>query len=172
MIDYYAVIRECIEGPPGGPIIYLAGPMESVANAGAEWRMVYENKLHTVGFRSISPNRLEKYVTDIYSINYSEIHNLKGVNLDDFRKKFRPVVHLDILAVRYSDGVLVRFNNEKSSGTHAEITDACLNGIPSFMVSSEPPQNILSWILACTEGLYPNEDLAIKAMRDYWFRSY
>src|SRR5574343_312049 len=110
-MDYYEIIRNCIRGTGSGPIVYLAGPMESVEHAGADWRTIYEEKLIAAGFRCISPNRLEQYVTTHFNVNYAAIQELKKSDLNAFRTQFRHVVQLDTTAVKYSDCVLIRFNN-------------------------------------------------------------
>ena len=151
----------------GGPLIYLAGPMEDTLDFGANWRAEYTEVLNQNGFDVINPFLLEHTQKVLSGVLPGESFNfIKEVDLPRYKHVMRTIIKLDLQAVEACDILLCKFNGEKTAGTIHEVGHAYYNlGIPCFLVSELTTRNILGWFLACFEQHAPSLDILMPIIK-------
>jgi nucleoside 2-deoxyribosyltransferase len=145
-------------------LAYLCGPIEFAPDGGKLWRRKLTPFLHdNLGHRVYDPAEDEtKDLTD------EEVRNFRGwkqTDVERFRRVVRKIIQydLDIIENR-TDYVICCLNGgaaaAASGGTSSELTFAHRRGIPVYLVSDLPVQEISGWMLACADRVFSNvEDL-------------
>jgi nucleoside 2-deoxyribosyltransferase len=145
-------------------LAYLCGPIEFAPDGGKLWRRKLTPFLHdNLGHRVYDPAEDEtKNLTE------EEVRNFRGwkqTDVERFRRVVRKIIQydLDIIENR-TDYVICCLNGgaaaAASGGTSSELTFAHRRGIPVYLVSDLPVQEISGWMLACADRVFSSvEDL-------------
>lgn len=137
-------------------LAYLAGAMENVPDQGLKWRQEYEKELSKLKYKCIIPNNEE------YEVSNKDMKSLKKTNIDEYIREMRKFITLDLDFVVKSDIVVCKWEGEVSSGTNGEITYGYIFGVPCYLVTSLPFEEIPGWFLACFSNVFKNLDELIK----------
>ena len=141
-------------------LAYLCGPIEFAADGGKLWR------------RKLTPFLREKLGHRVYDPAEDEKKNLsdeevacfrewKATDLERFRRVVRKIIQFDLdLIENKADYVICYWDASggQSGGTPAELTVAYRKGIPVYLVSELPLEQISGWMLWCADRVFTSLD--------------
>jgi hypothetical protein len=136
-------------------LAYLCGPIEFASDGGKLWRRKLAPFLGDLGHRVYDPAEDEKKnLSDEEAANFRE---WKTTDLDRFRRVVRKIIAFDLDLIENRADYLICYWDSagaQSGGTPAELTAAHRNGIPVYLVTSVPVEQISGWMLACSDELF------------------
>ena len=140
-------------------LAYLCGPIEFAADGGKLWRRKLAPFLRELGHRVYDPAEDEKKnLTDEEAAHFRE---WKATDVERFRRTVRKIIQFDLdLIENKADYVICYWEGAgaQSGGTPAELTAAYRKGIPVYMVTEAPPEQISGWMLACADQVFASLD--------------
>jgi len=141
-------------------LAYLCGPIEFAADGGKLWRRKLTPFLREkLGHRVYDPAEDEKKnLTDEEVASFRE---WKATDLDRFRRVVRKIIQFDLdLIENKADYVICYWDasGAHSGGTPAELTAAFRKGIPVYLVSELPCEQISGWMLGCADRVFTSLD--------------
>jgi len=141
-------------------LAYLCGPIEFAAEGGKLWRRKLTPFLREqLGHRVYDPAEDEKKnLTDEEAAHFRE---WKSADLDRFRRVVRKIIQFDLdLIERHADYLICFWDaaGTQSGGTSAELTAAFRKGIPVYLVTEAPVQDVSGWMLACADQVFGSID--------------
>lgn len=140
---------------------YLGGAVESCKDWGKMWRSLYKEYLTGHNIYAIDPIEMEGILASKRGLSTQELHALKETNPHLFNIHMRTVIAVDLALVEEADFLLVRFDGEPTAGTIHEVGHAYRLGIPCYLITGLERKNILSWFLACFDGVFHSLEVAI-----------
>ena len=137
-------------------LAYLCGPIDFSHESGTLWRRKLSPFLRDqLGHRVYDPMEdARKVLTD------EEIANFRvwqRTDLDRFRRTVRKLIAFDIgLLENRADYVVCYWDSETASNgaTPAGLTAAYRKGIPVYLVTSSPVEEIDAWMLGCSDQVF------------------
>lgn len=143
-------------------LAYLCGPIEFASDGGKLWRAKLAPFLRNdLGHRVYDPAEDEK--KNLSSEEAAHFREWKSTDVERFRRTVRKIIAFDLdLIENKADYVICYWDDPSatSGGTPAELTAAHRKGIPVYMVSTLPPEQISGWMLACADQVFASvEDL-------------
>jgi nucleoside 2-deoxyribosyltransferase len=137
-------------------LAYLCGPIEFAQDGGKLWRRKLAPFLaEQLGHRVYDPAEDEKKIlSDEEAANFRE---WKTIDLDRFRRAIRKIIAFDLDLIENRADYLICYWDSasgQSGGTAAELTVAHRNGIPVYLVTPLPPEQISGWMLGCTDAVF------------------
>ena len=151
---------------------YLCGPIEFASEGGRLWRRKLTPFLRDqLGHRIYDPAEDEKKnLTDEEAAHFRE---WKSTDLDRFRRVVRKIIQFDLdLIERQADYLICYWGDSdtQSGGTSAELTAAFRKGIPVYLVTEAPPEQVSGWMLACADQIFASIDALKKFLLDRYGR--
>ncbi len=142
-------------------LAYLCGPIEFASDGGRLWRRKLTPFLRDeLGHRVYDPAEDEKK-----NLSEEEVANFRAWKKSDverFRRVVRKIIHFDLDLIENKADYLICFwdDSAPSGGTPAELTVAYRKGIPVYLVTPLPSEEISGWMLACADQVFASiEDL-------------
>ena len=142
-------------------LAYLCGPIEFASDGGRLWRRKLTPFLRDeLGHRVYDPAEDEKK-----NLSEEEVANFRAWKKSDverFRRVVRKIIHFDLDLIENKADYLICFwdDSAQSGGTPAELTVAYRKGIPVYLVTQLPSEEISGWMLACADQVFASiEDL-------------
>ena len=136
-------------------LAYLAGAIEYAPDGGRGWRreigaFLRDGLAHAV----YDPAEDERK-----SLSEEEQRNLrawKTADLGRFQQAVRKIIAFDLDVVRRADYVVCFWDESglRGGGTSAEVTFAHIWGVPVYLVSSLPIQQLSGWVLGCCSEVF------------------
>ena len=153
-------------------LIYLCGAIEYSPDHGKAWRAEVTRFLHELGHEVYDPALDEK--KDLTEQETREFRGWKQTDLSRFQQTIRKIIQYDLDWVEERCDALVAYWDEhagKGAGTQGELTVAYRRGVPVYLVTTLPVEQISGWILGCASHVFPSfealyEHLAKKRSRD------
>ncbi len=151
-------------------LAFLCGGMEFSPESGRQWRermrlWLQENLNHRVYDPAVETKRL---------LNEEEFRNFRAwklTDLDRFRRVMRIIINHDLDVMKnQSDYVVCNWDEGAAAGggTHAELTAAYRKGIPVYLVTEMPVEEVSGWVIACSTKIFPSfNDLKSFLMATY-----
>jgi nucleoside 2-deoxyribosyltransferase len=141
-------------------LAYLCGPIEFAVDGGKLWRRKLTPFLRQeLGHRVYDPAEDEKKnLTDEEVAHFRE---WKTADLERFRRVVRKIIQFDLdLVENKADYVICYWEGSgtQSGGTPAELTVAYRKGIPVYLVTELPVDQISGWVLACADRIFSSLD--------------
>jgi hypothetical protein len=145
-------------------LAYLCGPIEFAADGGKMWRRKLMPFLRDeLGHRVYDPAEDEKKnLTDEEVLCFRE---WKQTDIERFRRVVRKIIQFDLdLIENKADYVICHWDDSAgpggrmSGGTPAELTVAYRKGIPVYLVTQLPIEQISGWMLACADQVFGSID--------------
>jgi len=140
-------------------LIYLAGAMETVADAGLSWREEYKEELDQfLEADVIIPGEHEGKIVDKYLgedteglSNQERINNLKKTYIKTYVEIMRDFIEFDLKRIDDCDLVICRWNGERTAGTIGEVQHCYLFGKPVYLILGPDvkEEEVPGWFLAC-----------------------
>ncbi|MGB6429917.1 MAG: hypothetical protein WBF06_04985 [Candidatus Acidiferrales bacterium] len=155
-------------------LAYLCGPIEFSADGGKMWRRKLAPFLsQDLGHRVYDPAEDEKKnLTDEETAHFRE---WKTSDVERFRRAVRKIIRFDLdLIENKADYLICHLAASEvasaSGGTSAELTLAYRRGIPVYMVTDLPPDQISGWMLACADQVFDSIDALKKFLLERYGR--
>lgn len=141
-------------------LAYLCGPIEFADGGGKLWRQKLTPFIRDqLGHRVYDPAQDEKKnLTDEEMAHFRE---WKLTDLERFRRVVRKIIHFDLDLIENKADYVVCFWGDASAlsgGTPAELTVAYRKGIPVYLVTPLPHEQISGWMLACSDQIFSSID--------------
>jgi len=143
-------------------LAYLCGPIEFAPDGGKLWRRKLMPFLHNeLGHRVYDPAEDEKKnLTDEEAAHFRE---WKVTDMERFRRVVRKIIQYDLdIVENKADYVICSLTGAgattTSGGTSAELTFAHRRGIPVYLMTDAPIEEISGWMLACADRVFANVD--------------
>ncbi len=141
-------------------LAYLCGPIEFAADGGKLWRRKLAPFLRDeLGHRVYDPAEDEKKnLTEEEAAHFRE---WKKSDLERFRRVVRKIIQFDLdLIENKADYVVCHWDDASapSGGTSAELTAAHRKGVPVYLVTSLPLDQLSGWMLACADYVFTSLD--------------
>jgi nucleoside 2-deoxyribosyltransferase len=136
-------------------LVYLAGAIEYAPDLGRGWRQEITPFLRdNLGHRVYDPAEDERK-----SLTADEQQNLrrwKTTDLPRFQTAVRKIISFDLDIVAHADYVICYWDEHgaKGGGTSAELTFAHQRGIPVYLVTPLPVEQISGWIIGCCSHIF------------------
>jgi len=139
---------------------YLAGSIEFSNDLGKEWRKALRFFLEgTLGHQVYDPAEDEKKnLSDEESANF---RGWKANDFERFRNAVRKIINFDLDLIERQVDYVICFWSKQSAmggGTAAELTLAYRKGIPVYLVTEVPFQEMSGWVLSCAEQVFCDFD--------------
>jgi hypothetical protein len=139
-------------------LAYLCGPIEFAAGGGKLWRRKLAPFLRdALGHRVYDPAEDEKKnLTDEEVAHFRE---WKTTDVERFRRVVRKIIQYDLDLIENKADYLICYWDSaetNSGGTPAELTIAYRKGIPVYLVTDLPAEQISGWMLACADRVFPS----------------
>jgi len=141
-------------------LAFLCGGMEFSPDGGRQWRerirlWIQENLNHRVYDPAFEARR---------ALNEEDLRSFsdwKLTDLERFRKAMRIVInhYIDAMASQ-ADYVVCLWDEAaaRGGGTQAGLTAAYRKGIPVYLVTEMPVEEVSGWVVACTTKMLPSFD--------------
>jgi hypothetical protein len=132
--------------------------MEFSPDGGREWRervsrWLEENLHHRVFDPTVEARRI---------LSAEELENFrkwKTTDIERYRRLMRFIIRhdLDIMA-NQADYVICYWDDAavRGGGSHSELTMAHHHGIPVYLVTAMPVEEISGWVLGCADKIFPD----------------
>ena len=134
-------------------LAYLCGPIEFASDGGRLWRRKLTPFLRDeLGHRVYDPAEDEK--KNLSDEEVAHFREWKTTDLDRYRRVVRKIIQFDLDLIENKADYLICYWDDtatQSGGTSAELTAAHRKGIPVYLVSEQPPEQISGWMLACAD---------------------
>jgi non-canonical (house-cleaning) NTP pyrophosphatase len=137
-------------------LAYLCGPIEFADGGGREWRREMVQFLRSrLGHAAYDPAEDETK-----NLTPEEVSNFRGWKLTDagrHRAAIRKIIDFDLDIISDAADYLICYWNRAatlSAGSAAEMTAAFRKGIPVYLVSPLPPQQLSGWMLGCADEVF------------------
>ena len=155
-------------------LAYLCGPIEFSSDGGKMWRRKLAPILsQDLGHRVYDPAEDEKKnLTDEETAHFRE---WKSSDVERFRRAVRKIIRFDLDLIENKADYLIchLVASDAASaggGTSAELTLAYRRGIPVYMVTDLPADQISGWMLACADQVFDSIDALKKFLLERYGR--
>lgn len=143
-------------------LAYLCGPIDSAGDGGRLWRRKLVPFLRDqLGHRVYDPAEdARKNLTDEEIANFSA---WQATDLDRFRRAARKMIAFDLDLLEHKADYLICYwdgAEMQRGGSPAELVAAHRKGIPVYLVTPLPVEEINMWVLGCSDQVFSSiEDL-------------
>lgn len=136
--------------------VYLCGPVDFTEDSGALWRRKLAPFLRDqLGHRVYDPTEVERR-----SLTGEEIANLRTwqtTDLEKFRRASRKIIASNLDLIEHQADYLICYWDaaaRTAGDALAGITAAHRKGIPVYLVTSQPAEEIDRWALGCSDQVF------------------
>jgi hypothetical protein len=145
-------------------LIYLCGAIAYSPDHGKAWRTEVTRLLHELGHEVYDPALDEK--KDLTEQEAREFRGWKQTDLPRFQQTIRKIIQYDLDWVEERCDALVAYWDEhtsKSAAMQGELTVAYRRGVPVYLVTKLPADQVSGWILGCASQVFPG----MEELREY-----
>ena len=151
---------------------YLSGGMEYKKNLGMAWRDWLTQELETRHHDAINPVKLEMCEEELEDVPVqTQLSQLKVAGkLDEVRRLVRKVLfRKDMFAIQIADALIIYYDEsvQKGAGTLSEAWEAFREGVPVYLVSDYPMDEIPTWLIGETTRIFSNFDELLKYVSEH-----
>ncbi len=139
--------------------IYLCGAIEYSPDHGKAWRAEVTRFLLELGHQVYDPALDEK--KDLTDEEVLHFRAWKKTDLQRFQHTIRKIIRYDLDWIEQRTDCIIAYWDEhagKGAGSQGELTLAHRRGIPVYLVTKLPPEQISGWILGCAEQVFADFD--------------
>lgn len=138
-------------------LIYLCGAIEHSPDHGKTWRAEVTRFLHELGHEVYDPALDEK--KDLTELEIREFRGWKQTDLPRFQQTIRKVIQYDLDWVEERCDALVAYWDEhagKVADSQGKLTMAYRRGLPVYLVTKLPIEQLSGWVLGCASQVFPD----------------
>ncbi len=146
-------------------LAYLCGPIEFVDGGGKLWRRKLAPFLREqLGHRVYDPAEDEKK-----NLTDEEVAHFREWKIGDperFRRVVRKIIQFDLDLIENKADYLICYWGDPtatSGGTPAELTFAFRKGIPVYLVTPLPVEQVSGWMIGCSDQVFTT----IESLKEY-----
>jgi hypothetical protein len=137
-------------------LAYLCGPIEYAGDGGRLWRQKLTPYLRDhLGHRVYDPAEDER--KNLTRDEEQHFREWKTQDLDRYRRALRKIIAFDLDLIENKADYLVCYwesSSTNSGGTAAELTVAHRKGIPVYLVTPLPVEQVSGWMLGCSDQVF------------------
>jgi nucleoside 2-deoxyribosyltransferase len=136
-------------------LIYLCGAIEDSPDQGKAWRAEVTSFLRELGHEVHDPALDDK--KDLTEHEVREFRGWKQTDLPRFQQTIRKIIQYDLDWIEERcDALIVNWDEHaaKDAGTHGELTVAYRRGVPVYLVTKLPTQQMNGWVLGCASQVF------------------
>jgi hypothetical protein len=137
-------------------LAYLCGPIEFAEDGGRLWRRKLAPFLRDqLGHRVYDPAEDEK--KNLTEDEAAHFRGWKTEDLERFRRAIRKIIAFDLDLIEHKADYLICYwqgSGAQSGGTPAELTVAHRKGIPVYLVTPLPVEEVSGWMLGCSDQVF------------------
>ncbi|MFB3815527.1 MAG: hypothetical protein ACE14L_15595 [Terriglobales bacterium] len=136
-------------------LIYLSGAIEYAPDKGKAWRAALTPLLHDLGHQVYDPAEDERKNLDDTEIR--EFRTWKGTDLARFRRTLRKIIAWDLDWIEHKCDCVIAYwddHAQRGAGSSAELTLAHRRGIPVYLVTGVPVEQVSGWVLGCATEVF------------------
>jgi hypothetical protein len=137
-------------------LAYLCGPIEFASDGGKTWRRKLTPFLRIdLGHGVYDP--AEDDQKNLTAEEAGHFREWKSSDLERFRGVIRKIIEFDLDLIENRADYLICYWDASavtSGGTSAEITVAYRRGIPVYLVTPQPVEQISGWMIGCVERVF------------------
>jgi hypothetical protein len=137
-------------------LAYLCGAIEFAEDAGQLWRRKLAPFLRDqLGHRVFDP--AEDYKKCLTEDEIASYRGWQTTDLDRFRRVVRRIIAFDLDLIENKADYLILYSDSpviQDGGTPAALTAAHRKGIPVYLVTHLPVEQIDGWILGCSDQVF------------------
>lgn len=156
---------------------YLSGGMEYKKMLGAQWRDWLTEKLEAMRHDAINPVKLENAEDSEDRENgfplQTKLTILKSEGkLNEVRKIVRDsLFRKDMWAIQLADAIIVLYDEaaQKGAGTLSEAWEAFREGVPVYLVTDFPIEDVPTWLIGETTQVFADFDELLEYVKDHSF---
>lgn len=156
---------------------YLSGGMEYKKMLGAKWRDWLTQQLEELRHDAINPVKLENAEDTEARENgfplQTHLSTLKSEGkLNDVRKIVRDsLFRKDMWAIQLADAIIVLYDEaaQKGAGTLSEAWEAFREGVPVYLVTEFPIEDVPTWLIGETTQIFADFDELLVYVKDHSF---
>jgi hypothetical protein len=146
-------------------LAYLCGPIEFVDGGGKLWRRKLAPFVREqLGHRVYDPAEDEKKnLTDEEVAHFRE---WKLADPERYRRVVRKIIQFDLDLIENKTDYLICYWDDPtatSGGTPAELTIAFRKGIPVYLVTPLPIEQVSGWMIGCSDQVFTT----IESLKEY-----
>jgi hypothetical protein len=136
-------------------LAYLCGPIEFAQDGGRQWR----RKLAPFIRQSLGHHIYDPAEDERKNLTEEELANFrswKSFDPERFRRTMRKIIAFDLDLIENRADYLICYwdRGAQSGGTSAELTLALRKGIPVYLVTPLPPEQVSGWMLGCSDRVF------------------
>ncbi len=136
-------------------LVYLCGAIEYSPDHGKAWRAEITPFLRSLGHDIYDPALDEK--KNLTDEEVRDFRKWKAADLPRFQTTVRKIIGYDLDWIERKCDYIVAYWDEyagRGAGSQGELTLAYRRGIPVYLVSAVPVENISGWILGCATEVF------------------
>lgn len=140
-------------------LVYLCGAIEYSPDHGKAWRLEITDFLRDLGHDVYDPALDEK--KDLTEEEVRDFRTWKAKDLPRFQQTIRKIIRYDLDWVERKCDCIVAYWDEyagRGAGSQGELTVAHRRGIPVYLVSAVPIEQVSGWILGCATEVFTSFD--------------
>jgi hypothetical protein len=139
-------------------LAFLCGGMEFSPDGGREWRerarlWIEENLHHRVFDPTVEARRI------MSAEEFENFQGWKNNDIDRYRRLMRFIIRHDLEVIATQADYVVCYWDDaaaRGGGSHSELTMAHHKGLPVYLVTEMPVEDISGWVLGCADRIFPN----------------
>jgi hypothetical protein len=135
---------------------YLCGPIDFTQNGEKLWRRKLVPFLRDqFGHRVLDPS--EEATRNLTDEETANLRQWQTADLDRFRRAIRKIIAANLDLIENKTDYLVCYwdaSTARSANAPAELTAAHRTGIPVYLVTDLPVEEISEWILGCSDQIF------------------
>jgi nucleoside 2-deoxyribosyltransferase len=137
-------------------LAYLCGPIEFADGGGKLWRRNLAPFLREqLGHHFYDPAEDEK--KNLADEEVAQFRDWKQADPERYRRTIRKIIQFDLdLIENRADYLICYWDNPAggSGGTSAELTAAFRKGIPVYLVTPVPMEQVSGWMIGCSDQVF------------------
>lgn len=140
-------------------LVYLCGAIEYSPDHGKAWRAEITPFLRALGHDVYDPALDEK--KNLTNEERRDFRKWKSVDLPRFQGTLRKIIDWDLEWIEKKCDYIVAYWDQyagKGAGSQGELTVAYRRGMPVYLVSAIPVEQVSGWILGCATEVFASFD--------------
>ena len=136
-------------------LFYLAGSIEYSPDLGKGWRAEITPLLESLGHKVYDPALDE--MKNLTQTEVAQFRAWKTSDLDRFQQTVRKIIAYDLDLIEHRCDALVCYWDQyagRGAGTQGELTFAHRLGMPVYLISAIPVEQISGWLLGCATEVF------------------
>lgn len=136
-------------------LVYLCGAIEYSPDHGKAWRAEITPFLNAIGHEVYDPALDEE--KNLTSEEMRNFRAWKTADLPRFQQTIRKIIRYDLDWVERRAQYIIAYWDQhagRGAGTQGELTVAHRRGVPIYLVTTMPVEQVSGWVLGCASEVF------------------